>query len=58
MPPGFDPPENMTITIYFNVLLPKAAWEWDDNTSEVYMRFMHKDLGKGEIDFGPGKFER
>ena len=54
-PAGFNPPDNSTITIHFNALLPKAAWEWDDSTSEVYMRFMHKDLGEWKYDFGPGE---
>lgn len=54
VPPGFNPPEDEAIIVQFNAILPKAAWEWDDNTSQVYMRFMHENLGNGKFDYGPG----
>ena len=58
VPPGFSPQVNVAITVQFNVILPKAAWEWDDTTSCVYMRFKHKDLGNWNFDFGPGELVR
>ena len=57
LPPALDPPKDKAITIHFNAILPKAAWEWDDSTSEIYIRFMDVELGHRSYDLGPGKIK-
>ena len=57
LPPALDPPKDKAITVHFNAILPKAAWEWDDSTSEIYIRFMDVELGHGSYDLGPGKIK-
>ena len=57
LPPALDPPKDKAITVHFNAILPKAAWEWDDSTSEIYIRFMDVELGHRSYDLGPGKIK-
>ena len=40
-------------TVIFHALLPTGPWMWDDEQSEVYIRFGDGALGKWEHDFGP-----
>ena len=58
LPPALDPPKDKAITVHFNAILPKSAWEWDNNTSEIYIRFMDDDLGQKSYDLGPGEIKR
>lgn len=58
LPRALDPPKDKAITVHFNAILPKATWEWDDSTSEIYIRFMDFELGYGSYDLGPGKIKR
>ena len=57
LPPALDPPKDKAITVCFYAILPKAAWEWDDSTSEIYIRFMDVELGHRSYDLGPGKIK-
>ena len=52
MPSAFEPPLEKAVTILFSAVLPKEAWEWDNKSSSVYMRFMGVDLHARDI--GPG----
>ena len=52
IPPALNPPPDKAITIYFSAILPKAAWEWDNTTSSVYIRFMGADFNTRDV--GPG----
>ena len=52
MPSAFDPPQDKAVTILFSAVLPKDAWEWDNKSSSVYMRFMGADLSTRDV--GPG----
>ena len=52
MPSAFDPPQDKAVTITFSAVLPKDAWEWDNKSSSVYMRFMGADLNTRDV--GPG----
>ena len=59
VPDGFCSSSNKAaVTIIFNAVLPKGAWEWDDDTSRVYMRFSNLHLGMWNYDFGPGTLVR
>ena len=58
LPSALSPPEDKAITVYFNAILPKAAWEWNDSTSEIYIRFMDVELGHMSYDLGPGEIKR
>ena len=51
MPSALDPPQDKAVTILFHAVLPKDAWEWDNKSSSVYMRFMDADLNT--CDIGP-----
>ena len=44
-----------SITISLKAILPKAAWYWNESTSQVYIRFGIKQLGDWKYNFGPGK---
>lgn len=44
---AINPPQDKVINIYFKVILPKAAWGWDNNS--IFIWFIH--LGS---HFGPG----
>ena len=46
------------VTVQFNAVIPKAVWEWKEGTSKVYMRFLNKELGNWNYDFGPGELVR
>lgn len=52
VPPALNPPQEKAMTIYFSAILPMEAWEWDNTTSSVYMRFENSDLNA--CDVGPG----
>ena len=58
LPRALDPPKDKAITVHFNAILPKAAWEWDDSTSEIYIQFMDVELGHGSYGLGPGEIKR
>ena len=49
MPTAFKPPQDKAVTILFSAVLPKDAWEWDNKSSSVYMRFMNADLNTRDI---------
>ena len=53
IPPALNPPPDKAITIYFSAILPKAAWEWDNKSSSVYMRFMGAHFNTHDV--GPGR---
>lgn len=59
VPSGFGVPigfgvqnEQDTVVILFKAVLFKAAWTWDEKTSNVYIRFLHKELGDMKYDYG------
>ena len=58
IPAALNPPKDNSICVCFSAVLPKSAWEWDDNSSSVYIRFMRADLGKDAYDVGPGTIAR
>ena len=58
LPSALSPPKDKAITVHFNAILPKAAWGWDDSTSEIYIRFMDVELGHKSYDLGPGEIKR
>lgn len=41
------------VTVIFHALLPAEPWVWDDQTSQVYIRFGDGALGDWKHDFGP-----
>ena len=45
-------PEEM-VTVIFHALVPTKPWSWDDQQSDVYIRFGSSLMGKWEYDFGP-----
>ena len=52
--PLLDPPKEKAMTVEFRAILPKEAWEWNED-STVYIRFM---FGEEYGDIGPGIIDR
>lgn len=46
------------VTVQFNAVIPKAAWNWKDTNSKVYIRFLNNELGNWNYDYGPGELVR
>ena len=45
------------ITVTFHVIVHKPIWDWDESTA-MYIRFGHQDLGNWNYDCGPLQLER
>ena len=55
-PKIFDPPMDKSMTIQFKVIVPLDVWEWEDDTSSIYLRFFTPKLSGRDI--GPGHVHR
>lgn len=57
--PGFCEAENQDqMCIVFQAVVRKEDWGWDDESSQVYMRFEGELYGNFASEYGPGEIER